>query len=126
MKQHYDNLDNFISIKEKCGHGNLRYARYEIVDINFRLNNVLSEDDKLVLRATYIQDIPPLKSKLDYKNILDFRVHIMLINLQNELKNRDLKYDILVYEWIKIRRINILNRMNQIRVNFNYKEPFDI
>lgn len=54
MKQHYDNLDNFISIKEKCGYGNLRYTRYELVDINFRLNHVLSKDDKLVLRATYI------------------------------------------------------------------------
>ena len=123
MKQHYDDICDYIKHNSQiCNH---RYYTYSLLNADWRLK-MTSDDDKLVIRAC-INDIPPLKSKLEYKNILDFRVHIMLLKFQNELLEVDAELnDAIIYGWIKIRRINILNRMNQIRVNNNYKEPFDI
>ena len=126
MKQHYDDICDYI--KHYSQFIKNRYYKYELVNVNWRLRDALSDDDRLVIRAAYIHDIPPLKSKLDYKNILDFRVHIILLKLQNELLDIDADciHDVIIYNWIKKRRINILNKMNQIRVKFDYKESFDI
>ena len=84
-----------------------------------------SEDQKAVYSAIVKKQIAPLrKSKIDYKNFAERKIHLVLLSLYDEFKYYDLNNEI-IHSWAVIRAKNALTLINQIRQRAFYYKPIN-
>ena len=85
-----------------------------------------NNDSNLILRAVYRNNIKPLKpSKLDYENIAEFKIHKLLLEIQDEFIPYNMNYRP-VAEWFAKRFKNTQYKINQIRERYWYFKKLDV
>lgn len=120
MNKSYNDIDGFISDNAKF---NDNLYMLKKIDKDVIENLHISNDKKLILRAIYLQDIPPMKSKFCHTHWCEFIFQRMLLKLQNEVKNYDVHNSVSVQMWCDIRMSNLITRFNQLRTRwFYYKD----